>query len=207
MADNTFSIPNHGFETGQKVQYQNVYPRDVNDSQSAVSVTGLIDGANYYVIRIDPDSFQLAETSKQADNNNPIDVEAAGQTAAQAFTYVNENPDDPDAPQASVYIDSHSVGVTASFSADLVAGAVTVIRSDLVTTSENSVIAKVEDSDVTAVRDVTISSNDETTLFGIIYETSIAASVVAAAAAAPTADQTINNHVEASITLSENANC
>ncbi|MDB4645278.1 hypothetical protein OAF37_04425, partial [Rubripirellula sp.] len=54
----------------------------------------------------------------------------------------------------------------------------------------------------TAEQGVSVKSDDKTTIFGSIRDTAIAASVVAAAATAPTANQSIKNVVESSIVSS-----
>jgi hypothetical protein len=57
VADDTITIPNHGFLTGDLVIYQN--PVD--------PVVGLEDRTSYYVIKIDDNTIKLAETLLDAD--------------------------------------------------------------------------------------------------------------------------------------------
>lgn len=107
-----------------------------------------------------------------------------------------------DAPVSSIYVDTHSVGVTASISLDLVAAAATVLRSKIETNAASQIVATIVESQVTAEQGILVKSDDKTTIFGSIRDTAIAASVVAAAATAPTANQSIKNVVESSIVSS-----
>ena len=137
----------------------------------------------------------LVNQSQVNAENNAVSVQAIMDLPA-----VDAMPED--APISNVYVDTHSVGVTASISADLVSAAATVLRSKIETNSTSRIIANISESQVTAKEGITVKSDDRTTIFGTLRDTAIAASVVAVAATAPTANQSIKNEVEASIVSS-----
>ena len=68
-SDTLFSV-GHGFTTGDSVVYQ------VPDGSTGIN--GLVDGETYYVIRIDDDNFQLAQTELDANNSNEINLLDSG---------------------------------------------------------------------------------------------------------------------------------
>ena len=82
ISTNTITSENHGFSTGDSVVYQ------VPDGSTGIN--GLDDGETYYVIRIDDDNFQLAQTELDANNSNEINLLDSGD-GPQNFVYVSAN--------------------------------------------------------------------------------------------------------------------
>ncbi|WP_299459494.1 lectin-like protein [uncultured Gimesia sp.] len=107
-------------------------------------------------------------------------------------------------PQTNIYADTHSVGVSMAIAVPEegvpIAFAGAVILSDTVSTSQSKVIAKVEDSDLDAYTDISVSSNDNTTVYAVARDTSVAISdALSVAVAVPKAEQTIGNTVQATV--------
>ncbi len=82
ISTNTITSENHGFSTGDSVVYQ------VPDGSTGIN--GLVDGETYYVIRIDDDNFQLAQTELDANNSNEINLLDSGD-GPQNFVYISAN--------------------------------------------------------------------------------------------------------------------
>ena len=75
-----------------------------------------------------------------------------------------------------------------------------VILSDTVSTSQSHVIAKVTDSNLDAYTDISVSSEDNTTVYAVARDTSVAISdSLSVAVAVPKAEQTIENTVQATV--------
>ena len=66
---NSLSIPNHGFSTGELVQY---------DSVGQTAIGGLVSGNPYYVIQNDGNQIQLATTLVNAQTGVAIDLTSLG---------------------------------------------------------------------------------------------------------------------------------
>ena len=83
VADDTISIPEHRFITGQRVTY--------NDG-GGTAITGLADGV-YYVIKVDRNLIQLASSLSNANNGTQINLTGLGagtsHTLNVAFDGVN----------------------------------------------------------------------------------------------------------------------
>jgi hypothetical protein len=83
---NTFTLTDHGFVTGQKVIYTSDSP-----------IEGLTDEGLYYVVKIDKNNFNLADTSYNSTLSKPIIV---GITSSSAGVF------NPINPPLTVYKDS-----------------------------------------------------------------------------------------------------
>ncbi|MFM2430809.1 MAG: hypothetical protein RLZZ511_2022, partial [Cyanobacteriota bacterium] len=70
VAADHITIANHGFTKGQAVVYRKP------DNQSALG--GLEDGNTYFVILIDANTIQLAESASDVEENQAIDLKATG---------------------------------------------------------------------------------------------------------------------------------
>ena len=68
FVENTLTIPNHGFSTGELVEYDTVGQTDIN---------GLVSATPYYVIVIDGNTIKLATSSINASNGTAIDLIAS----------------------------------------------------------------------------------------------------------------------------------
>ena len=80
-----FNIPGHGFETGDRVQYQ------VGDN--GIVIGGLVDNFYYYIIKVDPDSFKLADTVTDAFANFPLNIITMGGSGNNhSFTKIATDP-------------------------------------------------------------------------------------------------------------------
>ncbi|NBO03570.1 MAG: hypothetical protein EBV16_05195, partial [Betaproteobacteria bacterium] len=72
-----FTITSHGFVTGDKVNYD----------ATTTAASGLTDGADYYVIKLNDNSFQLATSLENAVNGVRIDLAATqNPVGTQTFT-------------------------------------------------------------------------------------------------------------------------
>ena len=78
--DNTVTITDHGYVTGQKLTY---------DDGSGTAIAGLIDGTDYYVIKSDNDTIQLAATYVDAIAGTNLSITGTGNDA-QTFTNSND---------------------------------------------------------------------------------------------------------------------
>ena len=105
----------------------------------------------------------------------------------------------------SVYAETHGVGVAVAASKSdgevpPIAVAVSVIRSHVESTSRSRIIAEVENSSLTASDNVTVSTADHTTVYGVARDTSVAISdSLSVGVAVPKAEQTIENTVQATV--------
>ncbi|MCP4169825.1 MAG: hypothetical protein GY758_03520, partial [Fuerstiella sp.] len=106
-------------------------------------------------------------------------------------------------PQTNIYADTHSVGVAVAVALDFedpIAFAGAVILSDTLSTSQNNVFAKVKGSNLDAYTDISVSSEDNTTVYAVARDTSVAISdSLSVAVAVPKAEQTIENTVQATV--------
>ena len=68
LTDNSIAYTNHGFITGDRVEYS---------SQGGVSIGGLVDGTSYFVIRTDANTIKLATTEANATAGTAIDLTSA----------------------------------------------------------------------------------------------------------------------------------
>ncbi|MDA9857949.1 hypothetical protein N9D23_07495, partial [Rubripirellula sp.] len=139
------------------------------------------------------------QTFANISNASTVHTALGGVEVAARLTLPDASLMPDNAPASSVYVDSHSVGVTASFSPSFISAAATVLRSNLETNVDSSIVASVVDSDVASSQGLTVLADDASVVFGTIRDTAIAASVVAIAATAPKASQTISNTVQATI--------
>lgn len=75
---NRITITGHGYETGQRITY---------DNAGAATLSGLADDTDYFVIKIDDNTIQLAETYAEATASTavPIVLDGTG-NSAQTFT-------------------------------------------------------------------------------------------------------------------------
>ena len=75
---NRITITAHGYETGQRLTY---------DNAGSTTLSGLADDTNYFVIKIDDNTIQLAETYAEATASTavPIVLDGTG-NSAQTFT-------------------------------------------------------------------------------------------------------------------------
>ena len=69
VANDTLSIGNHRFITGQKVTY--------SDGGGTV-ITGLTDGTSYFIIKVDQNTIQLATSASNAASSTAIDLTGLG---------------------------------------------------------------------------------------------------------------------------------
>ena len=68
FVENTITIPNHGFSLGELVEY---------DTLGETEINGLTSGTPYYVIPLDGNTIQLAESSVDAENGVAVDLIAS----------------------------------------------------------------------------------------------------------------------------------
>ncbi|MGB1047818.1 MAG: flagellar hook-basal body complex protein, partial [Litorivicinaceae bacterium] len=78
IASNTITVASHGLSTGDRVLY---------DAQSGTTATGLIDQAEYYVVRESASTFKLATTYANAVADTPVTVNFSGGNSSQTITY------------------------------------------------------------------------------------------------------------------------
>ncbi len=77
---NTITITDHGYVTGQKLTY---------DDGSSTAIAGLTDDTDYYVIKTDNDTIQLAATYADAVAGTNLSITGTGNNA-QTFTNSND---------------------------------------------------------------------------------------------------------------------
>jgi hypothetical protein len=77
IANNTLSIAAQTLETGDKVMYQAAYALDANSDQYQ-AIGGLTSDTEYYLIKLDDETVQLAASREQALANEAIDLTAVG---------------------------------------------------------------------------------------------------------------------------------
>ena len=70
ISDNSITIPNHGFTTGEKVIYTSISPSG-----------GLEDNGIYYIVYVDDDKFKLASSYEYSKNIVPSIVEILDQSS------------------------------------------------------------------------------------------------------------------------------
>jgi hypothetical protein len=80
VASNT--LGNHGFITGDKVTY--------NSDPSGQPAGGLTDKTNYFIIKIDNDSFRLAKSKSYARQGFAVDITTQGAGGDHKFSVINE---------------------------------------------------------------------------------------------------------------------
>ena len=111
----------------------------------------------------------------------------------------------------SVYAETHGVGVAVAASESHgevppIAVAVSVIRSHVESTSRSHIIAEVENSSLTASGNVTVSTADHTTIYGVARDTSVAISdSLSVGVAVPLAEQTVENTVQSTVASTSGA--
>ena len=81
---NTFTLANHGFVTSDYVTYR------VGSGGSAAG--GLVDGNEYYIVKIDNDNFRVATTKYNSQRGYGLDITSAG-VGQQTFSIVNSLDD------------------------------------------------------------------------------------------------------------------
>lgn len=79
-ANNTVTITDHGYVTGQKLTY---------DDGSSTAIAGLTDDTDYYVIKVDNDTIKLAATYADAVAGTNLAITGTGNNA-QTFTNSND---------------------------------------------------------------------------------------------------------------------
>ncbi|MBE9103062.1 DUF4347 domain-containing protein [Vacuolonema iberomarrocanum] len=77
IANNTLSIAAQTLETGDKVTYQAAYALDAESAQYQ-AIGGLTSNTEYYLIKLDDETVQLAASREQALANEAIDLTAVG---------------------------------------------------------------------------------------------------------------------------------
>jgi len=82
---NTITLNNHGFITGDFVQYRD---------NGAATIGGLIDTGTYYIIKIDNSSFRLATSNRNAIDNYSVDITSTGSGTTHKFSVINALDDD-----------------------------------------------------------------------------------------------------------------
>lgn len=118
-------------------------------------------------------------------------------------------PDDsvihfPDiAKTTNIYADTHSVGVSLAvgimFGYPLYSFAATIVRSDVDSVSQNTITARIVDSQIDAFGNVHVLSDDHSAMYGQIKSTSVAVAAIAYAASIPNLYQSQENTVNAKI--------
>jgi hypothetical protein len=82
---NTITIPEHGFETGELVEY---------DSRGQTVITGLATNQQYYIINVDKDNIRLSTSPENAENNVSIDLlESPTAVGRHILTSLTQTPD------------------------------------------------------------------------------------------------------------------
>ena len=82
VASNTITLANHGFITGDKVTY--------NSDPSGQPAGGLTDKTNYFIIKIDNDSFRLAKSKSYSRQGFAVDITTQGAGGDHKFSVINE---------------------------------------------------------------------------------------------------------------------
>tara|TARA_B100001094_G_scaffold63763_1_gene59721 strand:- start:2514 stop:14540 length:12027 start_codon:yes stop_codon:yes gene_type:complete len=67
-ATDSFKIDNHGFETGEIIQY----------TSGSTAVQGILENTNYFVIKIDSDNFRLSDSKSEFNNGVYVDIKGVG---------------------------------------------------------------------------------------------------------------------------------
>ena len=88
ISDDTFSLKDHGLNTGDIVVYS---------AGLGLAVAGLSAGDSYYVIKVDSDKFKLATTYANTRPNaeTAINLTATGDSSTQTFTIAPSKTFDP----------------------------------------------------------------------------------------------------------------
>jgi hypothetical protein len=85
FANNTITIPNHGFLQGELVEY---------DSRGQTVINGLETNQTYYVIFVDGNNIRLASTPQNADANIAINlIESPAGVGRHTLTSLSQTPD------------------------------------------------------------------------------------------------------------------
>ena len=74
--DDSITLSGHGYSTGDVIKYR---------AQSGTAIAGLTDEVEYFVIRVDANTFKLATTSANATAGTQVDLTGTGNNA-QTFT-------------------------------------------------------------------------------------------------------------------------
>jgi hypothetical protein len=82
---NTITLNNHGFITGDFVQYRD---------GGATAIGGLTDEGTYYVVKIDDNSFRLATSKLNANQGYYVDITSAGSGTTHKISAINAVDDD-----------------------------------------------------------------------------------------------------------------
>lgn len=81
---NTITIPNHGFVTGDFVQYRN---------GGSPTIGGLTNEFTYYIQKIDDNNFKLALSKLNANQGYSIDLTSIGSGSTHKISIINESDD------------------------------------------------------------------------------------------------------------------
>ena len=82
---NTISVPNHGFVTGELVEY---------DSRGQTVISGLATNQQYYIINVDKDNVRLASSPENAEDDISIDLQASPAAVGRhTLTSLQQTPD------------------------------------------------------------------------------------------------------------------
>ena len=85
FTNETITLPGHGFDTGEIVEY---------DSRGQDVVSGLTSGQTYYAIRVDVDNIKLALSDEDAVNDIPINLASTPTgVGTHSLEAVNQTPD------------------------------------------------------------------------------------------------------------------
>lgn len=82
-ANNTFTVVNHGFKTGQKIQ--------ASISGGGTLPTGITTSTDYYIIKVDANNFKLAASLANAEAGTAITITSQG-TETKTITYTSFAP-------------------------------------------------------------------------------------------------------------------
>ncbi len=104
VAANTFTESSHGLFTGDKVRY----------TAGTTAVGGLTTATDYYVIKVDDDTYKLAETQADAVAGNAIDVTSAGLGSQQFVRTAGTEVDIWNTGAVTSTADSDNSGVSSS---------------------------------------------------------------------------------------------
>jgi len=163
-----------------------------NDIQAAIGSTGSVAA----VAGVSTASNWLGDHVTAEISQNSI----VNSTAAVHVNAEIRLPQPPDgSTPINMYLRGETAGVSASVSADLVSFAAALVGSYLNNTSQSVIDASIRDSTVQADSSITVSARDATKQVSATEDISIAASVVAVAAATPVSNSDITNSVRASI--------
>jgi len=81
---NTITIPNHGFVTGDFVQYKN---------GNSTSIGGLTNQSTYYIQKIDNNNLKLAVSKLNATQGYTIDLTSTSSGSNHKFSIINQSDD------------------------------------------------------------------------------------------------------------------